>query len=1395
MDPFKKKLEDEYQLRVESLRNSIKKSITKPRKEVKFTWKGFADAVAGIGGGPFNPFRLKRLEELKEGSEAKEKDYIDLFEEAEKSLYGGLQDLEYSISSLLTEGIDAVFGTDYLKKIDETYEENKLKDPDTLVGEIGKIGVQYGLPGGAVFKIGARARGIAKAKAATKKLTRTQKATQIAKRAGYMAGAFAATDFLASTPDTPTFVVEKESEEGLSGRDLALTRFRNRLRFGAEGALIGGGFSLAGKPLAVGLKYGLFKPGAYVAGMGLKAADAAVVTPLTYVLARTPGLSTGVKKLRDASMFTTEKLINPILTRNFKFKQLPKFEDWRLYSVKDADPLKARLKKLDNFLAAFRSVGDKTGVGFQLTAEARREIKARSRTIEKYLEDIEKKSYNLAKANENLYNTRTTSPASQDYYLDQTLSYLKGQKKLDALPDILRGSASGLNKELVKTKKTFADLLPSGELKDYMLDNIRSYMRKSFAIFSNPEYNPNKKVLQGAIEWVNKNVVKKNKDLKEQAAALPGNAPAAEKQKSFAEQIVKKILQTGKQDNSDPLKLMQNISKYDLRSDQILKTGEELPDAIKKLLDSPVDKYGEPIAKGNVLKSSVLQTTSHAITQSINKKMLDRLAKVGQDEGWLFKSRDAGIGRGILDVGDNPIGKLKGLGLLQSPMSKLYGSKQVTQALRGTPSTLDSWIQNSVYRKALQFKVATQFGKTVLSPATQVRNVTSASMFPLANGHIGGRASVTEALKMTVDDIFGAGRIINDEAFIKNLENKIRLGVIDENIVASELKAVLQDIKAGAKVKSMDSLLNKLANTKMMKTATRIYAGGDNLWKWYGHEYVKSQMRGMYNTVDDIAKWTKEITGREFQKLDTFTGARKTFDQAIDEAAAWQIRNTYPTYSKVPEFVQNIRKLPFGNFVSFPAEMIRTTSNILSIGLKEAASSNPLLRQQGYRRLIGASVVLGGANEAAGQMAQAFTGVTQEQIDAYKKSLAAPWNSRATIIPINKWKDGVGKAVNFSYFSPYDVVTQPFYATIKTLEEGKLRQEDIDETVLKLMFDSDGPIMKLADPFISEAIAIERVSDVLPRGKLIGGRGGETKTGSKVYSPTDEIGTKISKGALHILQGVEPGALTTGRKIADAAEGDVSRGGVPRDLTDEMLALLSGIRIINVDVPRTMQYKVTEYNKNKRLVTTTEKLFSLQNYKTRGPATLRREFTDVQEENYRVNRDFYNVLQNALEVGIPEQELKKILRKRGISRKNVGKLLRGQNIPYTGYMERMKKRVREAEKLGKEQDLGKVNRDYFFPRSDFKRIEREYRNKSLNPEQPVDRSIIDSVMDLFSERTTPQGETVQTAQVQEIKTPPLPGTPMPRVQTAQANINPITNLTRTQEALLSPEEKIIASRT
>ena len=44
-----------------------------------------------------------------------------------------------------------------------------------------------------------------------------------------------------------------------------------------------------------------------------------------------------------------------------------------------------------------------------------------------------------------------------------------------------------------------------------------------------------------------------------------------------------------------------------------------------------------------------------------------------------------------------------------------------------------------------------------------------------------------------------------------------------------------------------------------------------------------------------------------------------------------------------------------------------------------------------------------------------------------------------------------------------------------------------------------------------------------------------------------------------------------------------------------------------------------------------------------------------------------------------------------------------------------------------------------------------------------------------------------------MQTPPLPNTPMPKVQMA-SNISPTTGLTQTQEALLSPSEQVIAKR-
>ena len=187
------------------------------------------------------------------------------------------------------------------------------------------------------------------------------------------------------------------------------------------------------------------------------------------------------------------------------------------------------------------------------------------------------------------------------------------------------------------------------------------------------------------------------------------------------------------------------------------------------------------------------------------------------------------------------------------------------------------------------------------------------------------------------------------------------------------------------------------------------------------------------------------------------------------------------------------------------------------------------------------------------------------------------------------------------------------------------------------------------------------------------------------------------------------------------------------------------------------------------------------------------EFKKIQDEAFKVNQDFYFILKDAETVGVSERDLRKLLRDRNISSSKARKILKGDNIPYTAYDSRMKKRVKEADKVAKERGE-KIEKDYFYPKRMFRNIVREYSKKKLDQsEGKTELQKIQELMNLDQSSIPQQDTTVQTANIQ---TPPLPGTPMPRInnQIAQ-NIDPRTGLTRTESALLSPTEQIIARRT
>ena len=225
----------------------------------------------------------------------------------------------------------------------------------------------------------------------------------------------------------------------------------------------------------------------------------------------------------------------------------------------------------------------------------------------------------------------------------------------------------------------------------------------------------------------------------------------------------------------------------------------------------------------------------------------------------------------------------------------------------------------------------------------------------------------------------------------------------------------------------------------------------------------------------------------------------------------------------------------------------------------------------------------------------------------------------------------------------------------------------------------------------------KRISDVIPSGILVGGRGGVTKTGKVVYSETDDGPTAFMKSLVHIIEGVQPTGITTGQKIIAGIEKDIKRGGDPVSLQDELLALFSGVRIINVNVPKAMEFKITEYNKKFRSTTKAEKFYSLEDFQNRGPLVMADEFRNIQNETFRVNQDFYFILQDAIKTGVKERDLLKILRDRNISYSKAKKLLKGKNIPYTAYDERKKSRVKAAEKKAKDR-REKINKEYFYPK-------------------------------------------------------------------------------------------------
>ena len=108
-------------------------------------------------------------------------------------------------------------------------------------------------------------------------------------------------------------------------------------------------------------------------------------------------------------------------------------------------------------------------------------------------------------------------------------------------------------------------------------------------------------------------------------------------------------------------------------------------------------------------------------------------------------------------------------------------------------------------------------------------------------------------------------------------------------------------------IRNQSDLLSRLAKMTPTDKVARLYAGGDNLWKDFGYNFSKSQFSDVVTNLDEVAEMFKYL-GKNWDPINVQTGVKKTLDDGLDEIAAYMIRNTYPTYSKVPPAIQTLRK-------------------------------------------------------------------------------------------------------------------------------------------------------------------------------------------------------------------------------------------------------------------------------------------------------------------------------------------------------------------------------------------------------------------------------------------------------------------------------------------------------
>ena len=917
------------------------------------------------------------------------------------------------------------------------------------------------------------------------------------------------------------------------------------------------------------------------------------------------------------------------------------------------------------------------------------------------------------------------------------------------------------------------------DLRKLMGDRVKQFIGTTYRIFQNQDFGfyQRYKPAEEAVEKV-KEIFKRY--------AAKNNNPITDE---TAEQMVNSVLSQARQYNPKtklPSFEFDNLTQGANDATNI-KTfaqtlSKELPDGSQelKVIGKGSKAFRELFGEIEDARYSIFEGINRLSTIARKNQLFDEILDVDQKLKDAATSATAPGSKGFFFA--NPLDARKALpnteivkiddyvkeyftdGVLINRLQGQHTSKEIAEAfsnaskvsewMRGEKGNFAARTASGAYRNLfLTPKAVSQYAKTVLSIPTHFRNFLSSSAFAIANGALTNPVYMVRGFNQARKSL-NLG--LRDPKAMEYYRELLELGVTNTNVRMGDLKNLMRDAKIFESGNiATDSILKPMA-----RALGRVGEGTLRKARKAGQV-----MQDAYIAEDDFWKITMYET-EKLRRADAFAKAGiKKSAQEIKEEAADVVRNTIPNYAYVGDFVRTMRVTPFGNFMSWPSEVFRTSGGIFEQILKDIRdpvtgslnyfkSTNPM-KNIGLSRAAGAAVAFSAIPYGIVEGSKAIFGVSDKEALAARDLGVAPWSKNSQLIFVKDPKTGELFYSDWSHNNVYDTVQRPFRTVLQQIQQGIEDEEILAKGFYEGLKNAMG---ETANPFIGESIFTEAIGDIVARG-------GRTKDGTVLYTDDTPRNERYDRMLKHVVESQLPQYKQFVRVI-DSATGKPDRNCYVIEI-DKSLAGVFGFRLIPIKPENALEFAINDYNasiRNSRKEFTGGKEGVIRPNKS--PEEVIERFFVANRAMFNATKTMKNKINSAKTLGMSEDDIGKTFIDRN-RKKDLQYIESNKFKPFFPSKDIRKALIEVEQKTGQD----------FYSKSEpiLNRMFQDFQEQNLNKE-----------WNFKLEDYLPQPEPQSRV--------PLPVQPQPNPAVVQAPNAMQTGLTPAEGALLSEEEKMIRLR-